>query len=359
LNSSLAEKSAKRGPVIVLQETLPPVLAELTGIELPEARRIHAAVMRAESLDKPVRGVRRVSLERVRALCHMPRLEVAAAAASQEDPFQKWVLKAADGSSFETVRIPLEKPGRYSVCVSSQVGCAMACTFCATGRLGLARNLETWEIVEQVREVKASITEGRVHGVVFQGMGEPLANLDRVLGAIRILNEPAGLAIDARNMTVSTSGLPSGIRRLSREVPKVRLALSIGSALPEKRRSLMPISRSHSLDEVLDACREHARVTGLAPLWAVTPLAEQSDSEEEARQLGAMARAFWETTGIRPRISVIPYNAMGGDDPYQRPSPARLGAFEQGILETGYAPHRRYSGGADVGAACGQLVGLS
>jgi len=355
----LPEKSAKRLTVIALQGIPPLALAELADIEVTDARRIHAAVMRGESIDVTPRGVRRLSVERVRQLGHIPKLEAVSEAASQEDPFRKWVLRADDGSSFETVRIPLEKAGRYSVCVSSQVGCAMACTFCATGRLGLRRNLEAWEIVEQVRVVKASIQAGRVHGVVFQGMGEPLANLDRVLTAIRVLNEPAGLAIDARNMTVSTSGLPAGIRRLAREAPKVRLALSIGSAIAEKRKTLMPITRSHSLEEVLEAAREHATVTGLAPLWAVTPLRGESDSVEDARQLGALAKAFWQDTGIRPRISVIPYNALSGLDPYQRPEPQRLAAFEQGILEAGYAPHRRYSGGADVGAACGQLVGLS
>jgi 23S rRNA (adenine2503-C2)-methyltransferase len=343
--------------VIALQETSPEALAGLADIELAEARRIHAAVMRGDEMIHPPRGVRRVSLDRVQRVARVPELNVVLAAQSQEDPFQKWVLSGEDGQTFETVRIPLEKAGRYSACVSSQIGCAMGCTFCATGRLGLRRNLEAWEMVEQVRHIKRSIQAGRVHGVVFQGMGEPMANLDRVLQAIRILNEPAGLAIDARNITVSTSGLPLGIRRLAREAPKVRLALSIGSAISEKRSRLMPISDSHPLSSVLEAAQDHAVTTGLAPLWAVTPLLGQSDSRDDGRRLGEMARTFWQATGVRPRISVIPYNSIGASDPFERPGARELAEFEEGIAESGYPAHRRYSGGSDVGAACGQLVG--
>src|SRR5262249_42116601 len=158
-----------------------------------------------------------------------PALRVVAETASAIDPFVKYLLEAPDGARFEAVRIPLEHPGRVTVCVSSQVGCALACAFCATGRLGLARNLAAWEIVELVRIGRAhsgdaaaargpqSIGPPRVHGVVFQGMGEPLANLDAVLQAIRVLHEPCALGIDARAITVCTAGLPSGIRRLAAE----------------------------------------------------------------------------------------------------------------------------------------------
>jgi 23S rRNA (adenine2503-C2)-methyltransferase len=124
--------------------------------------------------------------------------------------------------------------------VSSQVGCALACAFCATGRMGLARNLEAWEIVEQVRRVRADLPAGmRVHGVVFQGMGEPLANFERVAQAVRVLSEPCALAIDMRNVTVCTAGLPTGILRLARELPAARLAVSLGAVRANGRRSLM------------------------------------------------------------------------------------------------------------------------
>jgi 23S rRNA (adenine2503-C2)-methyltransferase len=205
------------------------------------------------------------------------------------------------------VRIPLERAGRFSACVSSQAGCALACTFCATGRAGLTRNLETWEIVEQVRMVRATLRgQGRVHGVVFQGMGEPLSNVERVIDAIRVMCDPCALAIDARAMTVCTSGLPSGIRRLAREVPKVRLGLSIASARRAVRRSLMPIDEAHPLEAVLEAVEEHARTTGLAPMWAVTPLAGVNDTDDDARALAELVRGFERRAGVRPRVSIVP-----------------------------------------------------
>src|SRR5690606_26837021 len=152
--------------------------------------------------------------------------------------------------------------------------------------LGLLRNLEAWEIVEQVRVVKRGLLPGeRASGVVFQGMGEPLSNLDRVLQAIAVLREPACGQIDARNITVCTSGLPDGILRLARAAPKVRLGISLGSAQPTTRRALMPIDRAHPLDEVLEAAAEHAALTRLSPMWAVTLLSGVNDHAADARAL--------------------------------------------------------------------------
>ena len=263
--------------LLPLQGLTPDELARLVpGVSLEEARRIVSQVHRDEPPSTPHSGIRRGAREAVVAAGFVPALEVVAERASKIDPFVKYALRTADDHVVETVRIPLEREGRFSVCVSSQVGCALGCTFCATGRLGLLRNLETWEIVEQVRIVRRRLPNGRVHGVVFQGMGEPMANLDRVLAAIAIMNDPSALAIDARGITVCTSGLPTGIRRLAREAPKVRLGLSIGSALLDTRRRLMPIEKAHSLDDVLEAVIEHAKLTGLAPMWAVTLLRERA-----------------------------------------------------------------------------------
>jgi 23S rRNA (adenine2503-C2)-methyltransferase len=343
---------------IALQAMTPAALSRALGCELGEARKLVSAVQRDLPL-VPMPGVRRATLAAVRARGAVPALRIVAEQASRVDPFVKYIVESG-GQVVETVRIPLERAGRFSVCVSSQAGCALACTFCATGRLGLQRNLETWEIVEQVRIVRRSIVSaglGRVHGVVFQGMGEPMANLDRVLEAIAVLSDPSALAIDARAITVCTSGLPSGIRRLALEAPKVRLALSIGSARREVRRSLMPIDRAHPLDEVLDAAVDHARATGLSPMWAVTPLAGVNDSPEDARALADRAHAFAARAGVRPRISVIPYNSIGEGDPFERASEGALAAFRDGMAAHGFHTHRRYSGGGDVAAACGQLAG--
>jgi 23S rRNA (adenine2503-C2)-methyltransferase len=354
---------------VALQGLTPAELARvLPELSLEEARRVVAQVHRDEDPATPSSGVRRPSREAVGTVGWVPRLEVEAERASQIDPFVKYALRTADGHVVETVRIPLERAGRYSVCVSSQVGCALACAFCATGRMGLRRNLETWEIIEQVRIVRRGLDAGssergqsrarpRVHGVVFQGMGEPMANLDRVLGAIEVMCDPSALAIDARAITVCTSGLPSGIRRLAREAPRVRLGLSIGSALGETRRVLMPIERSHSLHEAVDAACEHAEHTGLAPMWAVTLLAGVNDGPEHAHALADLVGSFRDRTGRSPRLSVIPYNAIAeADDPFARSSDDRERAFRDVLRERGVFTHKRYSGGADVDAACGQLA---
>ncbi len=344
---------------IALQGLTPEGLSRaLPLVTLAEARKIVSAVHRHKGVTLPITGVRRQSMNALRAHGVIPELEIREERSSALDPFMKLVLATPDGKLVETVRIPLEKAGRFSVCVSSQVGCALACAFCATGKMGLLRNLETWEIVEQVRSIRRTLGPGdKIHGVVFQGMGEPMANLDRVLDAIFVLCDPSAQAIDARGMTVCTAGIPSGIRRLAKEAPKVRLGISISSALPV-RRSLMPIDRAHSLDEVIDAAVEHAKVTELSPMWAVTLLEGVNDTVDDARALAALALSFAERAGARPRISIIPYNATDevGKDPFRRSSDDRETAYREAMRASGVNTHKRYSGGGDMGAACGQLA---
>lgn len=339
---------------IALQAVTPAALAAaVPGVTLAEARKVIAMVHRDEPV-APSSAVRRDAAAAVHAAGWVPILSVRRTEASAVDPFVKYVVELPGGAVVETVRIPLERAGRYSACVSSQVGCALACAFCATGRLGLSRNLEAWEIVEQVRIVRRGLPEGaRVHGCVFQGMGEPLANLDRVLEAIAVLSEPCALRIDARAITVCTAGLPAGIRRLAREAPQVRVGWSVGSAVPSTRRQLMPIARAHDDAEVLDALVEHARLTGHAPMWAVTLLDGVNDGDDHARALVDRVVAFRATTGLTPRLSIIAYNAVPGD-PFARSG--REAAFRAVLGAAGVASHRRYSGGGDVAAACGQLA---
>jgi len=329
------------------------------GLLVSEARKIVSHVHRELPLPKSASWIRRGWMDAVVARASLPTLDVVAEQRSAEDPFVKLALGLPDGAVIETVRIPLEKPGRFSVCVSSQVGCALACTFCATGRMGLGRNLETWEIVEQVRAVKRTLDPAqgeRVHGVVFQGMGEPMANVERVLAAIAVLTEPSAHPVDSRNITVCTSGLPSGIVRLAEAAPRVRLGLSIGSARSVVRRQLMPIDVAHSLSDVMEAAVFHAKTTGLSPMWAVTLLAGVNDTPEDGHALAAMARDFAAKTGRRPRISVIPYNSITTtDDPFSRSSEASEAGFREALRDGGFASHKRYSGGGDVAAACGQL----
>lgn len=346
---------------LALQAITPEALVtRVEGVTLPEARKIVSAVHRHGTLPAhPPAGVRRPSLEAVRERGHVPTLEIRKRQASSVDPFVKYAFTCPDGAVIESVRIPLEVEGRFSVCVSSQVGCALQCAFCATGRLGLQRNLEAWEIVEQVRAIRAELPSGsRIRGVVFQGMGEPLANVEQVIAAIRVLSEPSALAIDMRAITVCTSGLPTGIRRLARELPAVRLGISLGSLRPGKRPSLMPIDKAHPIDEVLEAVGEHALTTGIAPMWAYTLLEGVNDSQEDAEALARRAIEFANRYGKRPRISLIPYNSIGPDDPFVRSSDARETAFRDVLSAAGVPAIKRYSGGGDVAAACGQLAAV-
>lgn len=347
---------------IPLQGVTPERLVSLLpALTLAEARRIVATVNAGGDVQVPHSGVRRGSRELVCARGYVPVLSVQSSQQSNYDGFLKLAFQTLDARVIEAVRIPLEQAGRYSVCVSSQVGCALACSYCATGRMGLARNLETWEIVEQVRVMRATLLNepsARIHGVVFQGMGEPLSNFERVAEAVRVLSEPSGLAIDMRNITVSTVGLPVGIRRLARDLPNVRLAWSIGSARVGVRDALLPINRAHPLEEAYNAVCEHTLHTGHAPLWAVTLLKGVNDSDEDARALAALAQRFRRDTARSPRISVIPYNpiADGQSDPYQRVDDADERRFREVMKSVGVFSHRRYSGGGDVAAACGQLA---
>jgi 23S rRNA (adenine2503-C2)-methyltransferase len=353
---------AGRRPGIALQGLTPEELViRAPEIRLAEARRIIATVHAGGDVAAPHPQVRRGAREAVVALGHVPELTVIERRQSDYDAFLKLVLGTPDGRRIECVRIPLERAGRFSACVSSQVGCALACAFCATGRLGLSRNLEAWEIVEQVRRIRHTLDRGRgerVHGVVFQGMGEPLANLDRVIAAVRVLSDPNALAIDQRKITVSTVGLPGGILRLARELPRVRLAWSIGSARPELRSRLMPIERAHALEESYAACVEHARITGQSPLWAVTLLDQVNDTDDDAAALAALARRFVTDVGRAARISLIPYNSIASDgrEPFRRTSEAAERRFRETLQRANVFAHRRYSGGADVAAACGQLA---
>jgi 23S rRNA (adenine2503-C2)-methyltransferase len=346
---------------------------------LEEARRILSRVHRGISIEQSFSGVRRTALEAVRARGRVARLTIEREQRSALDPFVKYLLVAEDAARIETVRIPLENKTRFSACVSSQVGCALGCTFCKTGTMGLVRNLDAWEIVDQVRVVKEGIAKdgivhdgvrsrgsgreqpavaGRVHGVVFQGMGEPLANLDEVLAAIAVMCEPSALAIDARAITVCTSGLPSGIVRLAKEAPRVRLGWSISSARPDVRRRLMPITEKHPIDAVLAAVCEHARTTELAPMWAVTLLSGVNDTEDDAHALADLAERFTRETSMRARITIVPYNDIGATDgePFARSADSREVAFFDALKARGIFAHKRYSGGSDVGAACGQLA---
>ncbi len=342
-----------------LAALLPDELVEqVPGLALGEARRVVSLVHRHGTL--PVvtpSGVRRAPYQSLRALVTTPALTLLEERPSAIDPFVKYAFAAPDGAVVEAVRIPLERPGRFVACVSSQVGCGMGCAFCGTARLGHRRQLAAWEIVDQVRQLRDRLPPGaRIHGVVYQGMGEPLANLEAVLRSIRICCEPSALAIDACAVTVSTVGLLPRLRELTAALPRrVRIALSIGSAIPERRAALIPSERAHPLAALLEVLAAHARRTRVAPLLTVTLLAGVNDGDDDVAALAALVERFAAAAGLQPRVSLVTYNRLGDDDPFVPSPPERLEAFREVIGQRGTPVVRRYSGGGDVGAACGQL----
>jgi 23S rRNA (adenine2503-C2)-methyltransferase len=266
------------------------------------------------------------------------------------DPFAKYLFEASDGRLFEAVRIPLEQP-RYSVCVSSQAGCALACAFCETGRLGFERNLEAWEIVEQVLTIRRESPERPVTGVVFQGQGEPLQNYDAVLRAAAVLRDPCGGRIGGDRITISTVGLLPMIERYTDEGHPYRLILSLTSAFGEKRARLVPIGRSYDVPELAAAMKRHAARRGGPVNLAWVLMSGVNTGPEEARELGRLFR------GARVRISVIDVNDPTGE--FRRADDSERSRFLQALSDEGLAFVRRYSGGPDIHAACGMLASVT
>ena len=230
------------------------------GLTPHQTRQIHAAAVRRGQLPAADQGIAAKVLDEIRRLTAIPHLTLVDKVVSPQDGFAKYVFRGDGPEPFEAVRIPLlhrpEDP-KYVVCVSSQVGCAMGCEFCATGRMGFRRNLAAWEIVDQVIKIQAD-SPHPVRGVVFMGMGEPMLNYDRVIQAARILSEPCGLAIGGKAITISTVGIVPGIRRFTAEGHIYRLVVSLNTADPIRRRQLMPVEKAYPTART---CRGVARVS--------------------------------------------------------------------------------------------------
>jgi 23S rRNA (adenine2503-C2)-methyltransferase len=278
------------------------------------------------------------------------RLRVVERRASAQDPFLKYLFETEAGEAVEAVRIPLRDPARFSVCISSQVGCAMGCTFCATGLLGGGRNLDPGEIIDQVLLVGAELPAGtRVSGVVYQGMGEPFANYGAVTSSAAVLSEPAATAIGAAAITVSTVGLVPAIRRYTAEGWRMRLSVSLGAAISEKRAAVMPIERRFPLAELLAAARAHAAARRTRINLAYVLIGGFNCGEDDARALGALL------AGLPARLDLIDCNRVAGFAP---PDDAERAAFRDALERhvRGVPIARRYSGGQDVWGGCGMLA---
>lgn len=275
------------------------------------------------------------------AAFELPRLALAARELSS-DGTEKFLFRLPDGEAIETVAIPDGR--RLTLCISSQAGCALRCAFCATGRMGFARNLALWEIAGQVREMRLLDPPLPVTNVVFMGMGEPLMNWPRVSGALTVLHEPSGLGIGARHITVSTVGVLPGIQALAARPEQFRLALSIHAPTDELRQELMPINTKYPLAVVIEA----ARAFGRRVTFEYVLLGGVNDAPEQARQLAALARrcgAF---------VNLIPLHP-GGALEFSPATRERTAAFGAALARAGVEVAVRRSRGEDIAAACGQL----
>ncbi len=262
----------------------------------------------------------------------------------------KFLLEMMDGQIIEAVGIPAYKTGsnkldRLTVCVSSQVGCPMACDFCATGKGGFKRNLERHEIVDQILTVQADFQE-RVSNVVFMGMGEPLLNVENVAEAVRSMNQDIG--IGQRSMTISTVGIPGQIRRLADRHLQATLAVSLHASNQEVREQLIPSATKYPLEALLEECRDYVSTTGRRVTFEYIVLAGVNDHTQHAHELAHLLKGF------QSHVNLIPYNPISEVD-YQRPSDRQLQVFMTTLKAKNVAVSVRRSRGLDANAACGQL----
>lgn len=286
---------------------------------------------------------------KLEAVCEV-RLPEAVFDQRSADGTRKWLLRLDGGNAIETVYIP--EPNRGTLCVSSQVGCALECSFCSTATQGFNRNLSVAEIIGQLRFATAALAEDglAVTNVVFMGMGEPLLNFNNVVAASSLMTDDDAYGLSKRRVTISTSGVVPALYRLA-EATDVSLAVSLHAPEDGLRDELVPINKKYPIAELLPACRNyidgkpHRRIT-----WEYVMLDGVNDHEEHARQLAALLR------GIPSKINLIPFNPFPGSK-YRRSPADRILRFARILQEAGYVATTRKTRGDDIDGACGQLVG--
>jgi 23S rRNA (adenine2503-C2)-methyltransferase len=284
-------------------------------------------------------------------ICDLGLPETASVHNSPDGNTHKFVFRLADGARVESVS--MRTPRRLTFCISSQVGCALGCTFCATGLMGLKRNLKAHEIMAQVMAM------GEFHGwrddrfnIVYMGMGEPLANLAAVSDSIRVLHDEHGLNLGARRVTVSTSGLVPQIRELARLDLQLGLAVSLHATTDELRDQLVPVNKRWPIRELLDAAKEYGRTVGRRVTLEYTLLGGVNDSAGDADRLAGFARE------LPSKVNLIPYNPVPGLA-WVRPSPEAIELFAARLMPHAPAVTVRHTQGGEIWAACGQLGGLT
>jgi 23S rRNA (adenine2503-C2)-methyltransferase len=265
-----------------------------------------------------------------------------------EDGTTKLLLQLADGQFIESVFIP-DTPSQ-TFCISTQVGCAMRCAFCLTGKMGIVRNLTAGEIAGQVRVLIRELQmQGQRFNIVLMGMGEPLHNYDATMKALRMLGDEHGLAVAPRRITLSTVGVLPALERLATEPFMPNLAISLHSTTEDQRDLLVPINRKYGLKELLDACRRFPLKRRNRITFEYVLLKGVNDSPEDARRLVKLLH------GIKGKVNLLPLNEAAGI-PFERPPDERVNRFAQILAERGVTVSVRRSRGRDIRAACGQLI---
>jgi 23S rRNA (adenine2503-C2)-methyltransferase len=264
------------------------------------------------------------------------------------DGTEKFLLRLADGRDIESVFIP-DTPS-MTFCLSTQVGCAMACAFCLTGKMGLVRNLTAAEIVGQVRVLVEALSMRDVRfNIVLMGMGEPLHNYDETMKALRILTDEHGFAMSPRRMTLSTVGILPALEKLAREPVMPNLAISLHAPTDVQRGELVPLNRKYGVSEIIDACRRFPLKRRNRITFEYVLLSGVNDRPEDARRLARLL------TGVKSKVNLIPLNAAAGI-PFERPSDEAIDRFAQILADHHLTVSVRKSRGRDIRAACGQLI---
>ena len=356
--SRLADDQGRVDVRALSREGLVTLLAHL-GDDQPEARALrvykHLWQRRATSFDEMLT----VSKDTRRRLAEGARISELAVATRLEsaDGTRKYLWRLHDGHTIESVLIPdADRPGpgppRLTLCVSTQVGCAMACTFCLTGDLGLKRNLTPAEIALQPMLVQADLdahpaAAPRITNIVMMGMGEPLHNFDHVVTALGVMLDEQALNFSHRRVTVSTVGLVPRMKKLAETLP-VNIAVSLNASTEEQRRAVMPVTLKYSMEELMQACRELPLPAGKRITFEYVMMGGFNDSLEDAARVERLMQ------GVPAKVNLIPYNENPDRD-IRRPSDATVKAFQHHLVRHGVHCSVRTTKGRDISAACGQL----
>lgn len=335
-------------PINLKNHTLDELMTLLAPLGVPE-KQVRQLMARVISEGLPIEGLKGLSKVRTALLQQktvVPRLALVEQEISPVDGFARFLFKTHDGHLLEAVRIPL-LAHKYSICISSQVGCALGCVFCATGKLGFKRNLEPWEILDQVLQVRES-ADRPVTGVVFMGQGEPFFNYDNVIKTARILQSPTGGRIAAENITISTAGILPRIRQYTADGHPYRLIVSLSAGSTETRRKIMPIEKKYPLDQLIPAIRDYAESRKTRATIAYVAM---DGVNTDASEIAA----------LRERLKDVPirFNLIEVNDPsgaYVAPQGESFQAFVDQLQTLQVPIVRRYTGGKDIEAACGRLA---